>query len=172
MLRYPTVVPGAHPAATSVFEHAVYVEALLPGPTVGFALINKQLWIDMPYALANVVPTESRLNPDYHYVGRLLTDPDRIVLTDVLTATGPLDHEAKFIEADRVGMECVQLLHAGELTDPQQIQDFLLQSPTGIVCKPITVSQQRRLVYAEITPAMFGPQLTAEGQDANVPAAV
>lgn len=164
MIRYPMTVPGAHPAAEGVFNEDVYVEALHPGYRVGFAFVDKRLWIDMPAACVNLVPAEELLNPAYHYVGQL-PEGGSIILTDILTKTGPLDHEAKFVEADRIGMECVQLLHAGALTDPQQIHDFLTQSPDGIVVKPMTVSQQRRLVYVEITPDMFGP-----ADDANTPA--
>ena len=151
MIRYPMIVPGAHPAAQGVFGEEVYVETLLPGPAVGFAPLPEDVWADMPASRVELIPPRETLNPAYHYVGRLVEDA-RIVLTDIMTRKGPLDHEAKFVEADRIGMECVQLLHAGALESPQQIQDFLTQSPDGIVVKPIKVSPQQRLVYVEIPP--------------------
>lgn len=155
MIRYALTIPGSHPAAETLFNQEVYVEALPPGPQVGFAMVEEQLWIDMPAPHVETVPAEELLNPEYHYVGRLL--PDRLVLTDVLTGKGPLDHEAKFVEADRIGLECVQLLHAGALEGPEQIMAFIQQSPAGVVIKPIKVNPQRRLTYVELTPDMFGP---------------
>lgn len=164
MIRYPMIVPGAHPAAQGIFGEEVYVEVLVPGPAVGFALVHKEPWIDIPISAFDKIPMAERLNPDYHYVGRLVGD--RVVLTDIMTHKGPLDHEAKFVEADRIGMECVQLLHAGALESPQQIQDFFAQSPDGIVVKPIKTSPQQRLIYVEITPDMFGPT-SAQGDEAS-----
>jgi hypothetical protein len=158
------IVPGTHPAAEGILGEDVYVEQLHPGPTVGFALVRKEPWIDMPLSAFNKIPMTDRFNPTYHYVGQL--HYGRIILTDVMTETGPLDHEAKFVEADRIGMECVQLLYAGALESPQQIQDFLTQAPEGIVVKPIKASPQQRLVYVEITPEMFGPA-SAQGDDAS-----
>lgn len=154
MIRYPMIVPGTHPAADSILSVPdVYVEALVKGPTVGFAPHGKELWVDMPISSVGLL-NDKELNPQYHYVGVLYED--RITLTDIFTRKGPLDHEAKFVEADRLGMECVQLLHAGALTGPDQLRDFLQQSPSGIVVKPINFHQQTgAVIYCEITPEMF-----------------
>ena len=153
MIRYPMVVPGSHPASATLFDADVYVETRLTGPTVGFAAIRDGLWVDMPVDRVGLLDDKA-LNPQYQYVG-VLTEHS-LTLTDILTRKGPLDHEAKFVEADRLGFECVQLLYAGALSEPQQIHDFLQQSPDGLVVKPIT-PPQGPLFYAEITAEMFGP---------------
>jgi hypothetical protein len=153
MIRYPLLIPGAHPSAEQIFEQDVYVEALLNGPVVGFATHGESIWIDMPLEQALRWSPEISLNAAYHYVGRMVHD--KIVLTDITTRTGPLDHEAKFVEADRLGMECVQLLHAGPLESAEQLRGFLQQSPTGVAIKPITVQAGQRVIHVEITPDMF-----------------
>lgn len=174
MIRYPMILAGSHPAAQGIFGEDVYVEARVAGPTVGFAAFGKDLWVDMPIGTVEKL-NDKELNPQFHYVG-ILTESGSIVLTDILTRRGPLDHEAKFVEADRLGFECIQLFHAGAVTEPQQLQDFLQQSPTGIVLKPMQPGPQGRLVYVEITPDMFGPQIvTPEGacqtaDDSHAPA--
>lgn len=162
MIRYPMIIPGAHPAAEGIFGEDVYVEVAVPGPTIGFAAFGKDLWVDMPVGSVEKL-NDKELNPAYHYIG-ILTESGGITLTDIMTRKGPLDHEAKFVEADRLGFECVQLLHAGPLTEPQQLHDLLQQSPAGVVIKPVTPPPHQRLVYVEVTPDMFGPNIiTSEG---------
>jgi len=169
------LIPGAHQAAEGVYEQEVYVETLLDGPVVGFAAVQTpaqvELWIDMSAHAVEVVPAIELLNPEYHYVGRLLRDPMRIVLTDVATTKGLLSHEAKFVEADRLGMECIQLLHAGGLESAEQLRGFLEQSPAGIVIKPVKVRPQQRVLHVEVTPDMFMDAPSAGHLNEGSPAA-
>lgn len=157
MIKYPMILPGGHPAVEGILGEEVYVEVLHEGPTVGFAAFGKGLWVDMPVEHIQLL-NDKEFNPAYHYIGILLSDPDRIVLTDIMTRNGPLDHEAKFVEADRLRLECVQLLHAGGLESGEQLQGFLQQAPHGITIKPIKTYAQERLIYAEITSDMFVSQ--------------
>ncbi len=161
MIRYPMLVPGSHPIATEILNVEVYVEARVPGPQVGFGVSKKQLWVDMPVEAITLL-NDKELNPASQYVGVLCEEPARIILTHIISRTGPLDHEAKFVEADRLGMEAVQLLHAGQLTEPQQLHDFLQQAPDGILLTPMQVSPRGPLLCVEITSDMFGPPTTGD----------
>ncbi len=171
MIRYPMLVPGSHPIATEILNQPVYVETRLMGPQVGFAVRKKQLWVDMPVEAVALL-NDKELNPTYQYVGALLEEPLRIVLTQIISRKGPLDHETKFIEADRIGMELVQLLHAGAVTEPQQLHDFLQQSPDGITLSPIDTPQGGRgpFLCVEITADMFGPPTTGDADGSQAPA--
>lgn len=176
MIRYPMIVPGTHPAAAHLLGlEDLYVEAYLDGPTVGFAVVDGKLWVDMPVSSIGVLD-DKPLNPNYVYIGTLYKGS--IVLTDILNKRGQtLEHEPKFVEADRLGMECVQLLHMGALTSPEFLHELLQQAPDGLIVKPAKPERDGQagtlaaLIQCVITPDMFQQMPTDTDPAAQGPAA-
>ena len=75
-------------------------------------------------------------NPEYGYFGHIT--PERTVLTEVLTKEGtPLEHEDKFREAERLGVECVPLLHCGPVEHIEQIW-MMLMMPSCLSERPVS----------------------------------
>lgn len=148
-LRRPSVYPIVHPAVEGILGVEVYVEPALLGYLVGFHREGMTLWVDMPVTCIGLFePLVDKLNVDYTYFGTIDKD-GKFTLTDVLNEkVFPIEHEEKFKEADRLGVECISLMHMGALDAVEQLQGFLDQSPDGVLLKPV----QGRGVYALLTP--------------------
>lgn len=150
-LRRPSVYPITHPALEGILGMEVYVEPGLLGDLVGFNRDGERLWIDMPINYTQLfLGLFDKLNLNFSYFG--VVKDDKFTLCDVLDKKGvPIEHEEKFKEADRLGLECIQLLHMGALDTPEQLQGFLDQSPDGVLLKPVKGPG----LYGLLTPDML-----------------
>lgn len=151
-LRRPSVYPIVHPAVEGILGVEVYVEPALLGYLVGFCREGTALWVDMPLSCAALFePLIDKLNPDFTYFGVIDKD-NKFTLSDVLNEKSfPIEHEEKFKEADRLGFECISLMHMGILDTTEQLQGFLEQHPDGVLLKPV----QGRGVSAILTSDML-----------------
>ncbi len=105
---------------------------------------------------------EGVLQPGWIYQGEFLAQPKQNVLTygrtprngivlyDVQTPDRLLNHEEKFCEADRLGLECAPLLYQGSIETPETLTGFLQQESflggviEGVVIKPVRPVLDRR----------------------------
>ena len=133
------------------------------GPILRIRSKGAEIYPDAPpkmfkRAVDYVKSIQHQLQLGWTYRGEVLDKPghnalvydrvpqNHIILFDVNTdEEAYLDHEAKFREADRIGLECVPLFFQGRIDSADQFRQFLEQTSClggqkieGVVIKPVT----------------------------------
>jgi hypothetical protein len=149
---YPTVFAIGHAAIRDIFSGSVIVEEKVDGSQFSFGVIGgslecrskgKQLILDAPekmfvQAVETARELEPVLHPDWIYRGEYLQKPkhntlayDRIPNKHIIgfdIVTGPetyLTPDEKRAEFERIGLECVPVLHVGEVVGLEAFNEFM-----------------------------------------------
>ena len=149
---YPKIFSIGHAAIADLFKESVLVEEKIDGSQFSFAKINgellfrskgKEIIADAPekmFALGveNIQSIAHLLHEGWVYRGEYLSKPkhnvlcyDRVpkhhvILFDINTGLETyLSRAAKLLEADRIGLEMVALLHFAVVESPEQLLSLL-----------------------------------------------
>ena len=166
---YPSVYAIGHAAIGELFDGDVVVEEKVDGSQFSFMVKNgelscrskgKQLVIDAPEkmferAVATAFALRDELRNGWIYRGEYLEKPkhntlayariprQHVILYDVETAPSAfLSPDEKFQEADRLGLECVPVMHVGPIESADMIRALMASEsclggtpPEGLVVK-------------------------------------
>ncbi len=168
---YPSIYAVGHRAVEELTKQAVNVEEKVDGSQFSFGVTESGeimarskgaiLIPDAPEkmftrALESVKERAGKLTPGWTYRGEYLRSPKHnslayqripdgnIIIFDINTGHEEyLPYEAKKAEAERVGLECVALIHTGFITSAAQFAEFLERDSVlggvrieGVVVKP------------------------------------
>lgn len=169
---YPSIFAFGHRAIQQLLDVPVNVEEKVDGSQFSFGIdsdgqdhIRSKGVVMVPgapekmfsKAWETVVQLRSSLHPDWTYRAEYLRTPKHNVLAynrvpkghliifDIATDHETyLDYEAKLVECERIGLECVPLLYSGMVENVAQFRTFLEresvlggQKIEGVVVKPI-----------------------------------
>lgn len=166
---YPKIFALGHKAIEELFYDPVIVEEKIDGSQFSFGKFGGEILarskkvifpVDAPVdmfgqACRSVLDIADKLHPEWTYRAEYLTKPhhnglayDRVparnlIIFDINTGEESyLSYQEKVDEAYRLGLECVPLLHAGDLKAPEELLHLLelhsiLGGPTieGVVVK-------------------------------------
>lgn len=149
---YPSIYNVGHRLVKDIFTEPVLIEEKIDGSQFSFGVLGgqlvcaskrKQLILDAPdklftKAVDTAIRLAPQLHPDWIYRGEYLQKPKhnalaygRVPLQHVMIydiAQGEedyLDQEAKLVETQRLGLECVPQLAFGEVTTADHLRGLL-----------------------------------------------
>lgn len=169
---YSSIFNMGHKAIADLLKGPVYVEEKVDGSQFSFGMTEEgelkirskgcEMVLDAPekmfsFAAATVKRLGPLLHPGWTYRGEYLRSPkhnaliysripkDNIILFDIeIGECEFLSYEEKKMEADRLGLETVPLLHVGMVENLEEFRHFLNlqsilggQNVEGVVVKPI-----------------------------------
>jgi hypothetical protein len=150
--RYPSTFNLGHPNLSELFADPIVVEEKIDGSQFSFGIFDgqikvrskgKEIFLENPEkmflpAIETVLKLKDLLRDGWTYRAEFLSKPkhntlcynrtpkDFLILFDVNPSEETyLDYTEKFNEANRLGLECVPLLHAGEKLDYDQFKALL-----------------------------------------------
>lgn len=152
---YPSIYNLGHRAVQDIFDGQVLVEEKIDGSQFSFGVLEGELVcaskrqiliLDHPpklfeKAVETAIRLAPHLHPDWIYRGEFLQKPkhnalmynrvpeQHVMIFDIACAEeGYLDPEAKYVEAQRLGFECVPRLSlgAGEIKSADALRELLL----------------------------------------------
>ena len=148
---YPSVFAIGHRAIKEIFDGPVSVSEKVDGSCFGFGVIDgelqcrskgKQLILDAPEkmfikAVETVRKLQPLLTPGWTYYAEFLGSPkhntlcysripkDNIILFDVMISDNTYLEDTLKDEADRIGLECVDIFFQGKVEDFAQFKELL-----------------------------------------------